>query len=205
MLQSILNSLFLPDLYLSIMNVILRERTYPSTVNIHLVQGDITKADVEGVVNPANQYLKHGGGLAGLLAKKAGPLLQKESDRWIKEKGAVSHQSPAYTGAGELPFRYIIHAVGPVWGSGNEEAKLRAAVDGSITVANQLGLRSLALPAISTGIFGYPLENASQVIIIALHEYALSDEKKQIFSLQIVLFDQQAADVFQTSWDQLMR
>jgi len=187
------------------MNTILRKKVFPPSLELQLIQGDITLADVECIVNPANQFLKHGGGLAGLLAKKAGSEMQKESIAWVKQHGAVSHQSPAYTGAGNLPFRYIIHAVGPVWGSGDEKTKQGAAVIGSLQLAEKLGSTSLALPAISTGIFGYPLEKASLVILDSLLDFAIGHSPKKLKIVQLVLFDQVAAKSFSKVWDRIMK
>jgi O-acetyl-ADP-ribose deacetylase (regulator of RNase III) len=186
------------------MNEILRTKLLPSGHTLQLIQGDITLAAVDGIVNPANQSLSHGGGLAGLISQKAGPDLQAESDAWIRENGPVSHQRPAYTGAGNLPYQHIIHAVGPVWGSGDEKNKLYDAVKGSLHVADQLGLKSLALPAISTGIFGYPMDNAAIVILNALLETISECSFEALRTILLVLFDNQTAKIFQTAWDRLI-
>jgi O-acetyl-ADP-ribose deacetylase (regulator of RNase III) len=185
------------------MNVILRELTLASAA-VQLIKGDITLTDTDVVVNPANSQLKHGGGLAGLLAKKAGPDLQRESDSWVKVYGPVKHDSPAYTGAGELPFRYIIHAVGPIWGSGDEKLKLKAAVEGALKTANDLGVQSIALPAISTGIFGFPLQPAAKVIISSIKEYFEKNSELGLKKVQVVLYDDQSASIFSEVWDQIM-
>lgn len=185
------------------MNTILREMTYPSGTALSLIQGDITLAAVDAVVNPANQFLQHGGGLAGVLSKKAGPALQSESNLWVRENGPVSHERPAHTSAGDLPFKAVIHAVGPVWGSGNEESKLRAAVQGSLRTAASLELNSLAIPAISTGIFGYPLDQAANVILKAIDEF-ICQEISSVHQVQVVLFDKIAAEAFSTAWDQTL-
>ena len=186
------------------MNTILRKKTFPSGHELQLIQGDITLVDVECIVNPANQFLKHGGGLAGLLAKKAGPTLQKESDAWVKEHGPVTHHSPAFTVGGDLPFRYIIHAVGPVWGSGNEKVKLGTAVIGSLKLAEELGSTSLALPAISTGIFGYPVKEASSVILEAILDFITEHTPKHLRMIQLVLFDNKAAESSGAGWDRII-
>ena len=185
------------------MNKTLREKRYPSGITLLLVQGDITLADVDVVVNPANPHLRHGGGLAGLLAKKAGPTLQAESNRWVESHGPVSHHKPAYTSAGDLGFKAVIHAVGPVWGSGDEEAKLKAAVSGAIDLTEELELDSLALPAISTGIFGYPLDEAARVIVSAVDD-ACAKGTYRIHKIEIVLFDTKAAEVFSAAWDNIL-
>lgn len=125
---------------------------------LQLVEGDITTAKVDAIVNAANAHLQHGGGVAGIISRKGGPVIQRESDLWVREHGSVRHAEPAVTSGGSLPCRYVLHAVGPVWGEGDEDRKLAEAVTGSLRAADQLELTSIAFPAISTGIFGFPKE-----------------------------------------------
>ena len=106
------------------MNRVLREHKFSTGQLLQIVQGDITHENVDAIVNAANEKLKHGGGVAAAISRRGGPAVQRESDQWIEEHGPVSHAEPAYTSAGELPAQYVIHAVGPVWGSGDEDAKL---------------------------------------------------------------------------------
>jgi O-acetyl-ADP-ribose deacetylase (regulator of RNase III) len=186
------------------MNEILRTKLLPSGHILQLIQGDITLTAVDGIVNPANQSLNHGGGLAGLISRKAGPELKTESDDWIRENGLVSHQHPAYTRAGNLPYQYIIHAVGPVWGSGDEKNKLFDAVKGSLQVADELGLTSLALPAISTGIFGFPMDKAAIVILNAILDTISETSFNDLQTILVVLYDNQTAKIFLTAWDRLI-
>lgn len=185
------------------MNKILREKQYQNGSVVVLVQGDITLAEVDAIVNPANQLLQHGGGLAGLLSRKAGPVLQKESNIWVEEHGPVTHENPAYTSAGKLPFKTIIHAVGPVWGSGDEKQKLEQAVLGALSLTEEMDLSSVALPAISTGIFGFPLQEASVVILGAVDAY-LSQGSGKLQQVQVVLYDDLAGDVFSTTWGRIL-
>ena len=111
------------------MNQVLRETATPVGCRLQIVEGDITREVVDAIVNAANSYLQHGGGVAGVISLAAGPVIQRESDSWVQEHGPVSHMEPAITSAGQLTCQYVIHAVGPVWGSGNEEEKLAAAVE----------------------------------------------------------------------------
>src|SRR5574340_23751 len=138
------------------MGAVLREHLLGNGGRLQLVEGDITAEQVDAIVNAANSHLLHGGGLAGALVRHGGDVIQQESNAWVRAHGPVSHTRPAWTSAGRLPARYILHAVGPVWGEGDEDSKLSAAVQGSLSLADELGLVSLALPAISTGIFGFP-------------------------------------------------
>jgi putative ATPase len=121
-------------------------------------QGDITDEDADIIVNAANGHLVHGGGVAGAISRKAGPDLDEESRLWVRKHGQVETGQVAVTGAGRLRFSKIIHAVGPVWQGGRqgELALLESAVINSLLKAEELGAASIALPAISSGIFGFP-------------------------------------------------
>ena len=165
-----------------------------------MVQGDITIENVDAIVNAANEQLMHGGGVAAVIARKGGRAINQESADWIKEHGKVSHGEPAYTSGGTLPCKYVIHAVGPVWGSGKEDKKLRAAVKGSLRVADELEAQSIAFPAISTGIFGFPKDRAAEVIYAAIGDYFKSTSRSRVLQVRITLFDEDTTDVFQTVW-----
>jgi O-acetyl-ADP-ribose deacetylase len=121
-------------------------------VTIEVVLGDLTVQQVDAIVNAANSQLAHWGGVAGAIVERGGVEIQQESER----KAPVQVGGAVVTGAGKLLARYVIHTVGPVWGEGDEDSKLRSAVRSALARAEELGLCSLALPAISTGIFGYP-------------------------------------------------
>src|SRR3990172_3784030 len=150
------------------MNTVLKERILPTGQNLQIVQGDITTEEVDAIVNAANEHLQHGGGVAWAISKRGGPAIQKESDEWIRTMGAVGHAHPAWTSGGLLPSKYVIHAVGPVWGDGDEDVKLSDAMTGSLRVADELKLSSIALPAISTGIFGFPKDRAARIIFSSI-------------------------------------
>jgi len=109
------------------MNTVLKEHSFPTGQTIQIVQGDITTESVDVIVNAANEHLQHGGGVAWAISKKGGPAIQTESDAWIRQHGLVSHAHPAWTSGGLLPAKYVIHAVGPVWGDGDEDNKLASA------------------------------------------------------------------------------
>lgn len=178
------------------MNTVLKERIVPSGQTLQIVQGDITIEEVDAIVNAANEHLQHGGGVAWAISRRGGPAIQQESDEWIRAKGTVNHAHPAWTSGGLLPARYVIHAVGPVWGEGDEDAKLTAAVTGSLRVADELGLKSIAMPAISTGIFGFPKERAAKVILEAIESYFRDNSSSGLEVIKLVLFDRPTADAF---------
>lgn len=169
---------------------------FPGGQCLEIAQGDITAQDVEAIVNAANAMLQHGGGVAGAILRKGGPQIQEESDAWVREHGPVTHANPAYTHAGRLPFRYIIHAVGPVWGEGEEAQKLRAAIQGSLHLAETLGLQSLAFPALSTGIFGVPKAFAAQVFFQTIHDHFSQNPQSPIRLVRITLYDAPTLEVF---------
>jgi len=159
------------------MNTILHEFSLPSGQAIQLVHGDLTQERVDAIVNAANAHLQHGGGVAGAILRQGGGVIQTESDAWVRQHGPVSHAEPAYTSAGLLPCRYVIHAVGPVWGEGQEDNKLSAAVLGALRLADQLKLASIAFPAISTGIYGFPERRAAAIATreCTAHEGSLTE------------------------------
>ncbi len=127
---------------------------------IKIIHGDITEEDTEAIVNAANSHLKHGGGVAGAIVRKGGKIIQDESDKI----GYVPTGSAAITSAGKLKAKYVIHTVGPVWGEKDEDNKLKNAVKNALVLAEENGLKSVSLPAISSGIFGFPKERAASII-----------------------------------------
>lgn len=188
------------------MNRVILESSFPSGQRLQLVQGDLTEERVDAIVNAANSALAHGGGVAGAIARKGGPQIQEESTRWVQAHGPVRHAEPAYTGAGRLPCRYVIHAVGPSRsvdrrGEGDEDAKLTAAVGGALALADKLGLSSLALPAISTGIFGFPKERAARLILAAIRDYLSQHPASGLRQIRLVMFDQPTLEAFQNAWE----
>ena len=139
---------------------IVKERQL-GTTRVRIIRGDLTEAPVDAIVNAANSHLRHGGGVAGAIVAKGGSIIQEESDRI----GFVPVGGSAITTAGRLPAKYVIHTVGPRWGEGDEEGKLRSAVRSALRLAAERGFTSIAMPAISGGIFGYPKDRCAHVII----------------------------------------
>jgi O-acetyl-ADP-ribose deacetylase (regulator of RNase III) len=162
---------------------------------LELVQGDITALDTDGIVNAANERLAHGGGVAGVISRRGGPTIQRESDAWVRRHGPVTTGSAAITSGGDLKARYVIHAVGPVYDGTPRSAELLAsAVRAALQMADEHGLKSIALPAISTGIFGYPLAEAAQVMLRAAIAYL--EEDTGLERVVFCLYGQPAFDVF---------
>jgi len=181
------------------MNKVLVERNFPTGQTLQIVQGDITTETTDAIVNAANEHLQHGAGVAGAIVRHGGRAIQQESDAWIRDHGPVSHPHPAWTSGGLLPAKYVIHAVGPVWGDGDEDAKLGAAIHGSLEVADKLNLTSISFPAISTGIFGFPKQRAAGVIYSAIEQY-FSKNKSEVKLVRLVLFDDTTIRAFMSVW-----
>ena len=183
------------------MNSVLVEKIFPSGQSLQIVQGDITTEEVDAIVNAANEQLAHGGGVAWAISKKGGPAIQEESDEWIRKHGPVSHTHPAWTSGGLLPAKYVIHAVGPVWGETSDDDKnLSDAVTGSLQVADELKCESISMPAISTGIFGFPKDRAAGIMFKAVPVYFEKNLNSSLKQVRIVLFDQSTIDVFMKQW-----
>ena len=128
---------------------------------IRLIKGDITEQNVDVVVNPANSYLKHGGGVAGAIVRKGGKIIQTESDKI----GFVPVGSSVITTSGELPCEVIIHTLGPKMGEGNEDFKLSKSIHSCLSLASDNSYKSISIPAISSGIFGFPKDRCANILL----------------------------------------
>ncbi|MGB9521444.1 MAG: macro domain-containing protein [Anaerolineales bacterium] len=182
------------------MNTVILEKEISEKRIFQLVHGDLTQESVDAIVNAANAHLQHGGGVAGAIVRRGGRIIQDESDRWVQQHGAVAHDQPAYTSAGSLPCRYVIHAVGPIWGEGDEDHKLAQAVRGALNLADKLGLSSLALPPISTGIFGFPKERAALIFYQVIEDYWKPNVTSGLKLIRLTIIDQPTLDVFTRVW-----
>lgn len=126
-----------------------------------LVEGDITERNVDVIVNPANSYLQHGGGVAGTIVRKGGSIIQEESDKI----GFLQVGSSAITSSGILPCKAIIHTVGPRMGEGYEDEKLSKAINSCLQLGLQKGFESMSIPAISSGVFGFPKDRCAKILV----------------------------------------
>jgi len=147
------------------MKVIAEEKVAGAVMR--LVEGDITLRHVDAIVNAANSYLQHGGGVAGAIVRRGGEIIQRESD----SIGFTPVGTAVMTGAGSLAARHVIHAVGPRMGEGDEDAKLKGAVSSSLALARDRGLRSVSMPAISSGIFGFPKDRCARILVTTSREF----------------------------------
>ena len=162
---------------------------------IVLVQGDITEQRVDAIVNAANPSLMGGGGVDGAIHRRGGPAILEECER-IRETrypdGLPTGEAVATT-AGELPAKWVIHTVGPVYSKREDRSHLLAACHrNALRVADELGARTVAFPAISTGVYGYPVEEAAPVAIRAVRE-----ADTRVEEVRFVLFDRRAYEAFE--------
>ena len=132
-----------------------------------MVRGNLLEEPVDAIINAANGHLAHGGGVAGVISRAAGPALQAESDRVLTTKGPFDSGSAVLTGAGKLPFKGVIHAVGPRQGEGDEERKLVQALSAAFALAKEKGWDSVSFPAVSAGIFAVPLPTCARAYLKA--------------------------------------
>lgn len=138
----------------------------PATLEV--LRGDLTALAVDAIVNAANVHLQHGGGLAAAIVRKGGAVIQDESDRLIAARGGPLETGEAViTTAGKLPAKFVIHTAGPIWGEGDEDAKLRHACRSSLRLADERELKSVAFPAISCGIYRFPVPRAARILLRA--------------------------------------
>ncbi|MGA2138282.1 MAG: macro domain-containing protein [Verrucomicrobiia bacterium] len=168
---------------------------------LEIVQGDITALRVDAIVNAANGYLKHGGGVAAAISRKGGPSIQQESDAIIKRRGPLETGDAVITSGGKLPARFVIHTVGPVW---NEHSPAEAdrllckAMQNSLALAEEQRLKSIAFPAISTGIYGFPIDRAAPLMLAeaANHLGGRTGLERVLFCL----YDQPGYQVFESAF-----
>jgi putative ATPase len=173
-------------------------RTLPTGQTISLEQGDLTETQVDAIVNAANVHLAHGGGLAGAIVRRGGRVIQDESDAWVARNGPAGHSRPALTGAGALPARAVIHAVGPVWRGGQqgEAEALRAAYAAALELAEAEGFRSVAFASISTGIFGYPVRPAAAIAVRAVFDFCAAQPASTLRDIRFIILDAPTVAVF---------
>ena len=139
------------------------------------MRGDLLQEPADAIVNAANGHLAHGGGVAGIIARAAGAALQEESDRLVRSHGPFATGSAVVTGAGRLPFKGVIHAVGPRFGEGDEGSKLRQALLACWECALERGWGTVSFPAVSSGIFAVPLDICARAYLAAARSARLSN------------------------------
>ncbi|HUJ11557.1 MAG TPA: macro domain-containing protein [Verrucomicrobiae bacterium] len=167
---------------------------------LELVQGDITALKLDAIVNAANKYLAHGGGVALAIVRKGGSQIQVESTALIAKRGPLVTGEAVITSGGKLPAKFVIHTVGPVWHEQSEEESdqlLRKAVRSCLTIADEKELKQIALPAISTGIYGFPMERAAPLMLKEVVDHLRSQTKLE--RVVFCLYDSASYRIFESA------
>jgi O-acetyl-ADP-ribose deacetylase len=156
-----------------------------------LVHGDITVQATDAIVNAANSSLMGGGGVDGAIHRVGGPSILKECKEIVAKQGRLPVGQAVITTGGNLPAKYVIHTVGPIWNGGNREepGKLASAYSESLRLAELYKLKSISFPSISTGVYRYPVTDAAKIAINTAAKFA-TDEAESVKEIVFVLFDE---------------
>lgn len=183
------------------MNRVILEKEIDN-IKIKVIEGDITEEEVECIVNPANSYLQHGGGVAGAIVRKGGKIIQEESDRYIRTYGPLPVGKATITSAGSLKARYVIHTVGPRWGEGDEENKLRSAIISALELATEKCIESISIPAVSCGIFGFPQELGTKIIIDTMVDF-IKRQKTTLKEIHLIGLGKEIPELFKRHLEEI--
>lgn len=188
-------------------SILLREYTIGSNKKLEIRQGDLTKERVEAIVNAANGALQHGGGVACAISKAGGGIIQKESYEWIKKYGYIETGEVGVTSGGNMFAKYVIHAVGPVYkgGNRNEPELLSRAVWNSLKKADELGVTSIALPAISSGIYGFPKDKCANIMITTVIKFFEETLDTSLVTVRLTNWDEVTYTVFEKTFDTIIQ
>lgn len=162
-----------------------------------LIKDDITERNVDAIVNAANSHLKHGAGVAGAIVRKGGVIIQEESDKI----GYVSVGSAVITAGGRLHCKSVIHVVGPQMGEGSEDAKLKSAVRSILKLATERKFKSISMPAISSGIFGFPKDKCAKILIEESKKFVKENKDASLQVIEFCIYDDEAYNYFQKEFD----
>jgi O-acetyl-ADP-ribose deacetylase len=168
-----------------------------STSRIKLLQGDITKMEVDAIVNAANSWLMGGGGVDGAIHRAGGPVILAECREIVARQGQCDAGQAVITSGGKLPAKYVIHTVGPIWhgGNNNEVSLLQNAYLNSLKLAVKNGIETIAFPNISTGVYGFPKGKAAEIAIRTVTEFLQGN--KQLKQVCFVCFDEENLQIYQ--------
>jgi len=168
---------------------------FPGGRVFEVALADLLEEPSDAIVNAANGHLIHGGGVAAAISRAAGPDLDREGEELVKTRGPVPVGEAVVTGAGRLPFKGVIHCVGPALGEGDEEAKLVRAVGSALLRAEERGWSSVSFPAVSSGIFAVPLETCARAYVSAVRGFFAARPDSRVMSVRLVLFPGRIVDL----------
>ncbi len=166
---------------------------------VRLVSADLTEREVDAIVNAANSRLQHGGGVAGAIVRKGGRVIQEESDKI----GYVPVGGAAITTGGTLKAKYVIHAVGPRMGEGDEDNKLKNAINNVLKLAAEERLTSISIPAISAGIFGFPKDRCAKILVGGTVSFLRENPESSLRMVEFCIFDKEAYEFFKAEMERI--
>ena len=173
----------------TIVGTLVGQKEFPGGGRFVITVYDLLAMPVDAIINAANGGLAHGGGVAAAIARAAGPAFDEACDRYVAQHGYIPTGQAAVTSAGQLPFKGIIHAIGPRLGEGNEEAKLVGALQHAFRLAQDRGWASLAFPAVSSGIFSVPLETCVRAYLRAVREFFAEFPNSSVRLIYLAVYD----------------
>ena len=171
-----------------------------SNLDVELLEGDITESECGAIVNAANAFLKHGGGVAYAIVKKGGKIIQEESDEFVKKHGPLRKGEVAVTSAGRLKAKYVIHTVGPIYGEGTYD-DLVLAYRAALEKADELKVDCVAFPAISTGAYGFPYADSAQALLDSLKGF----KGKNLRKVKVYLYGSEAYKTFLETFSKALK
>lgn len=185
-----------------------------ATLNINgtrvsICQRDMTHEETDAITNAANRYLKHGGGLAGAISRTGGKKIDEESEEIIKKQGIVKVGTAVSTSSGDLPCKYVIHTVGPIWGDYKDKNTarklLKNCVKSVIKKANELKIKSVSIPPVSSGIFGYPKELCAEDILGEIRRILIKEKKEgdSVEYIRVTMRDDISLEIFAKEFERI--
>lgn len=164
-----------------------------------LIKDDITERKVDAIVNAANSYLKHGGGVAAAIVRKGGPIIQEQSN----DIGFVPVGGAAITDSGNLSCKSVIHAVGPQMGEGDEDTKLQNAINSIMQLATAKQFCSISIPAISSGIFGFPKDKCAKILVSESQKFIQNNPQTTIDLIEFCIYDDETYQYFKKEFNSI--
>ncbi len=169
-----------------------------------LKRGDITEEAVDAIVNSANPELTPGGGVSGAIHRAGGPEVTEEAARIRRERGRLKTGEAVITTGGKLPAKWVIHTVGPVWhgGTKGEPELLSKAYRSCLELAKERGIKTIAFPSISTGVYGYPIDQAAEIALRTVKAF-LEADPGPIEEVRFVLFSEKDFEAYRAAWERI--
>ena len=183
----------------------MQEQIVINQTRLSLIRGDITQQETDAVVNAANPSLMGGGGVDGAIHRAGGSAILEECKKIVAKQGRLSTGKAVITTAGNLKVKYVVHTVGPIWygGTENEAELLTSAYQECLKIATANNLKSISFPSISTGAYGYPVEEAAMVAVKAVASF-LKKETTSLKDVVFVLFDSSTCEHYRSALDELI-